>query len=261
ERVAADGGAERRVLASAVPRAAPALRTTVSPELQRAAVAALGGQYGGIVALRPASGEILAVAGIGLDSVQPPGSTFKMVTLAGVLEAGVANPRSRFPFATYATLDGVRLNNANGEECGGTLEEAFASSCNSVFAPLGAKLGSARLVATAEAFGFNHDPGVPGAVESTLPAPAEIQGELDTGSTAIGQGQALATPLQMALVATTIADGGRRPRPTFLLEGGAAETRAVSAGVARTVRRLMTGVVRYGTGTRAAIPGVVVAGK
>ena len=72
-------------------------------------------------------------------------------------------PRTRvFPYATYATLDGVKLNNANGEECGGTLELAFAVSCNSVFAPLGVKLGAARLVATAERFGFNQPPGIAG---------------------------------------------------------------------------------------------------
>ena len=130
---------------------------------------ALGGQLGGIVAMAPATGQILAVAGIGLDDLQPPGSTFKMITLTGVLQAGIANPHTVFPYATYATLDGVKLNNANGEECGGTLELAFAVSCNSVFAPLGAKLGAARLVATAERYGFNHSPGVPGAVESTLP--------------------------------------------------------------------------------------------
>lgn len=261
ELLATGGPTERRVLASAVPRAAAALRTTVSPELQRAAVAALGGQYGGIVALRPSSGEILAVAGIGLDSVQPPGSTFKMVTLTGVLEAGLATPRSKFPLATYATLDGVRLNNANGEECGGTLEEAFAISCNSVFAPLGVKLGAPRLVAMAERFGFNSDPGIPGAAESTLPQAPQIQGELEVGSTAIGQGQVQASALQMALVAATIGDGGRRPRPTFLPAEHASAQRAIGAPTARTVRRLMTGVVRNGTGTAAAIPGMVVAGK
>ena len=109
----------------------------------------------------------------------------------------------------------MKLNNANGEECGGTLELAFAVSCNSVFAPLGVKLGAARLVAAAERFGFNQEPGIAGAAESTLPAAAQIQGELDVGSTAIGQGQVLASALQMATVAATIADGGRRPTPTF----------------------------------------------
>jgi cell division protein FtsI/penicillin-binding protein 2 len=231
------GGGLGRVLAYSAPRPAPPLHSTISPALQRAAVLALGGQLGGIVAMRPSSGQILAVAGLGLNGLQPPGSTFKMVTLTGVLEAHVATPHSTFPYASFATLDGVRLNNANGENCGGTLELAFAVSCNSVFAPLGVKLGPARLVATAERFGFNQDAGIEGAPESTLPAATMI-------------------------VAATIADGGRRPRPAVLLAGAhAAAGRVMSAAAARTVRRLMSAVVRVGTGTSAAIPGVVVAGK
>jgi penicillin-binding protein A len=250
------------VLASATPRAASAVHTSISPALQRAAVTALGGQLGGIVALSPSTGQILAVAGIGLDDLQPPGSTFKMITLSGVLESRLASPHSVFPYATYATLDGVKLNNANGEECGGSLELAFAVSCNSVFAPLGVKLGAARLVAMAERYGFNHPPGVPGAVESTLPPAAQIQGELDIGSSAIGQGQVQASALEMATVAATIADGGRRPQPTFAEEAGVSPgVKVTSAAVARTVRHLMIGVVRSGTGTSAAIRGVTVAGK
>jgi penicillin-binding protein A len=251
-----------RVLASATPRAAPTLRTTISPTLQRAAVDGLGAQLGGVIAMKPATGQILAVAGLGLDGLQPPGSTFKMITTTGVLAAKLANPHTVFPYATYATLDGVKLSNANGEECGGTLELAFAVSCNSVFTPLGVKLGAARLVATAERFGFNHDPGVPGAAESTLPAASDIQGELDVGSTAIGQGEVLASPLEMGTVAATIADAGQRPQPTFV-EGRAttAGTTVMSESVAHTMRRLMIAVVREGTGTSAAIPGVTVAGK
>lgn len=253
--------AGRHVLAYAAPRPAKALRTTISPAVQKAAVTALGGQLGGIVAMAPATGQILAVAGIGLDGLQPPGSTFKILTLTGVLSAHLATPHTVFPYATYATLDGVRLNNANGEDCGGTLELSFAVSCNSVFTPLGVKLGASRLLATAERFGFNQQPGLPGAAESTLPPANRIEGELDVGSTAIGQGEVLATPLQMLTVAATIADGGRRPQPVFLAGPGRSGVQATSPSVARTVRHLMTEVVREGTGTSAAIPGVVVAGK
>ena len=259
------GGSHSRVLAFAASKAAPAVHTTISPAVQRAAVSALGDQLGGIVAMQPSTGQILAVAGLGIDDLQPPGSTFKMVTVSGVLQAGIATIHTAFPYATYATLDGVKLSNANGEECGGSLELAFAVSCNSVFSPLGVKLGAPRLVAMAERYGFNHDPGIPGAAESTLPAASQIQGELDVGSTAIGQGEVQASPLQMATVAATIADGGHRPQPTFALGAGANGPHflatATSASVARTVRHLMIAVVREGTGTAAAIPGVTVAGK
>jgi cell division protein FtsI/penicillin-binding protein 2 len=253
--------AGERVLASVPARAAPPVRSSVSPAIQQAAVTALGGQYGGIVAMEPSTGEVLAVAGIGLDGLQPPGSTFKMITLTGVLEAGVAGPSTVFPYATFATLDGVRLNNANGEDCGGTLTLAFAVSCNSVFTPLGVKLGASRLVATAERFGFNHAPALAGAAESTLPAGSELQGELDIGSTAIGQGKVLASALEMATVAATIADGGHRPAPSFELGARSPGPAATSSSVARTVRRMMIDVVREGTGTSAAIAGVTVAGK
>jgi peptidoglycan glycosyltransferase len=249
-----------RVLASVPPRAAAAVRTTISPAVQSAAVSALGGQYGGVVAMEPASGQVLAVAGIGLEALQPPGSTFKMITVSGALQAGVASAHSTYPYATAATLDGVQLHNANGESCGGSLVLAFAVSCNSVFSPLGVKLGATRLVAMAERFGFNQAPGVAGAAESTIPPAAAIQGELAVGSTAIGQDMVQATALEMATVAATIADGGRRPTPSFAFARGTS-TRAISAGVARMVRGMMIDVVRFGTGTAAAIPGVVVAGK
>ncbi len=255
--------AGEHVIAYTSPRPGKAVKTSISPAIQTAAVDALGGQLGGVVAMVPSTGEILAVAGIGLDGLQPPGSTFKIITLSGALTAHIATPKTVFPYATHATLDGVTLNNANGEECGGSLELAFAVSCNSVFTPLGVKLGSARLVAMAEKFGFNHPTGVPGAPESTLPPASQIQGELDTGSTAIGQGEVLATPLQMLTVGATIADGGRRPESSLLVGGNPRNdgTRVLSPAVARTVRHLMTEVVREGTGRSASIPGVVVAGK
>jgi cell division protein FtsI/penicillin-binding protein 2 len=254
--------AGRRLLAYIAPKPAPPVRTSISPELQSEAVTALAGRLGAVVAMVPQSGQVLAVAGIGLDGLQPPGSTFKMITLAAVLKAKLATPRTVFPYATHATLDGVELDNANGEECGGSLELAFAVSCNSVFTPLGVRLGATRLVAMAELFGFNSAPGLAGAAESTLPPATEIQGELAVGSTAIGQGEVLATPLQMAIVAATIADAGRRPTPTFLASAGVRRGPvAVSAAEARTIRHLMTGVVRFGTGRSAAIPGVTVAGK
>ena len=250
-----------RVLARVAPAPAPAVKTTVSPALQRAAVTALGGQLGGIVALRPSDGEILAVAGLGIDDTQPPGSTFKMVTVTGVLENHVARTTSTFPVQTAAVLDGVQLQNANGESCGGTLANAFAVSCNSVFAPLGAKLGAGRLVATAESFGFNHPVGIQGAVQSSIPPASQLTDDLAVGSSAIGQDQDLASPLQMGLVAATIADGGRRPTPVFTRTDRRPTVRVVPASVARTVRRLMEDVVAFGTGTSAAIPGVTVAGK
>jgi penicillin-binding protein A len=258
--------AGRRVLGAGTPRPAPPVSTTLSVLVQRAAAAALGAQLGGVVALDPRSGGVLAAAGIGFSGLQPPGSTFKIVTVTGALDGGITRPSRSYPVETHATLEGVDLENANGEACGGTLVEAFAESCNSVFAPMGARLGARRLVATAERFGFNADPGIPGAATSTIPDAGEVGDDLAVGATAIGQGRVQASALQMALVAATIARGGRRPRPTFdralaRTERRPPPVRVTSPRTARTVRRLMRAVVQEGTGTAAALPGVEVAGK
>jgi hypothetical protein len=266
ERVAGRPGGEllagERVLASARPRPGKAVRTSVSVVVQQAAVEALAGRLGGIVALDPATGEVLASSGIGLEGLQPPGSTFKVITLAGALEAGITDTGRRYEPMTSATLEGVELQNANGALCGGTLLETFAESCNSVYAPLGAQLGAQRLVETAEDFGFNAAPGVDGAAVSTLPPAGEIGDDLAVGATAIGQGRVQATALQMALVSAVIAREGVLPQASFVVGGSGAEgERTTPAEVARTVERLMVAVVEEGTGAAAAIPGVLVAGK
>jgi peptidoglycan glycosyltransferase len=256
--------AGRRPLAAAVPRPAPPVRTTISTSVQAAAVDALGPRLGAIVALDPRSGAVLGAAGIAFSGLQPPGSTFKILTVTGALEAGLTSPSRAYPVRTKATLEGVDIENANGEACGGTLVHAFAESCNSVFAPLGARLGARRLVSIAERFGFNHDPGLPGTAMSTIPPADEIGDDLALGSSAIGQGRVQATALQMAVVAAAIGRRGRRPRPTLdfaAAERDAPTVRATAARTARTVERLMLAVVRGGTGTAAAVPGVAVAGK
>jgi cell division protein FtsI/penicillin-binding protein 2 len=251
-----------RTLATAIPRAGKAVRSSIAPEVQRAAVVALGDRFGGVAVLRPKTGEILGLAGVAFSGLQPPGSTFKMVTLSGALEAKIAGPHSTYPVQTAAVLEGVELENAGGESCGGTLRLSFAHSCNSVFAPLGARLGPERLVKTAESFGFNMDLHIPGAETSTIPAAGEIGDELAVGSSAIGQGRVQATALQMAWVAATIGNDGLRT-PLTLRAGrrAPARTRVIRASTARIVREYMEAVVNEGTGVSAAIPGVRVAGK
>jgi cell division protein FtsI/penicillin-binding protein 2 len=250
-----------RQLAVVAPRPADAVRSSIVPSIQRAAVAALAGRVGGVVAMDPRTGEVQAAAGIGFSGLQPPGSTFKIITLAGALQAGITSPSKRYPVETFTTIEGVRLENANGESCGGTLRNSFAHSCNTVFAPLGAQLGAERLVKAAEDFGFNAPAGIDGAATSTIPPAEEIGDDLAVGSSAIGQGRVQATALQLAIVASTIAERGRRPRPTLLARGRARFDRAIPAQTARTVARGMRAVVEDGTGTPAAIDGVSVAGK
>jgi cell division protein FtsI/penicillin-binding protein 2 len=250
-----------RRLAHSSPRQAAAVRTSIDPILEQTAITALAGRYGGAVAMDPRTGEILALAGVAYSALQPPGSTFKIVTATAALEAGAVKMTDAFPVQTGAVLEGRTIENANGESCGGTFVQSFANSCNSVFAPLGAKVGGAKLVATAERFGFNRDPGVPGAATSTIPTAETIGDSLAVGSSAIGQGRVQASALQMATIAATIAERGRRPRPSLELHPKPHFARATSPSVARQVRRLMLAVVAFGTGTAAQIPGVKVAGK
>ncbi len=265
ERIAGRPGGElragSRTLARTEPRPATAVHSSIDPDVQRAADAAKGERLGGVAVVRPRTGEILALAGLAFSGLQPPGSTFKIVTLAGVLQHKLAGPNSKYPVETKTTIEGVEIENAHGESCGGSLRASFAHSCNSVFAPLGSRLGPERLVKTAEQFGFNVDPGIPGAAMSTIPAASEIGDGLAVGSSAIGQGRVQATALQMAWVAATIAGRGRRPRLTLERDLPPKRTQVVPAGVARMVGSMMESVVRDGTGGAAAIAGVRVAGK
>jgi penicillin-binding protein A len=250
-----------RVLARARPRPSAPVRTTIDTRLQEAAVTALAGRFGGVAALDPRNGEIRALAGLAFSAPQPPGSTFKIVTTAAALEAGLVKPSTEFPVETAAVIDGVELENANGESCGGSFRNSFAHSCNSVFGPLGVEIGSEALVAAAESFGWNAEPSVPGEVPSTLPPAEEIKTPLEIASTAIGQFRTLATPLVMASAAQTIAAGGVRHLPTLTPGESQRGERVTSRRTARTIQSLMVDVVGYGTGTAAAMPGVKVAGK
>ncbi|MET0615358.1 MAG: penicillin-binding transpeptidase domain-containing protein [Thermoleophilaceae bacterium] len=250
-----------RVLARAKPRRARPVQTTIDTRLQEAAVIGLAGRLGGVAALDPRTGEVRALAGIAFSAPQPPGSTFKIVTATAALERGMVKPSTEFPVETHAIVDGVELQNANGEACGGTFRNSFAHSCNSVFAPLGTKIQAGPLVDAAERYGWNAKATIPGEVPSTLPPASEIDTPLEVASTAIGQFETLATPLQMASVAQTIATRGVRFSPTLSPVRRPRGTRVTSRRVARTIGSMMVDVVAYGTGTAAALPDAKVAGK
>jgi cell division protein FtsI/penicillin-binding protein 2 len=250
-----------RVIAR-VPRVpGKSIHTTIDLALQKRALKALNGKLGGVAVVKPGDGSVLALAGLAVSAPQPPGSTFKIITLAASLEHKIATPNSSYPKQTAATLSGVRLGNSGGESCGGSLTQSFADSCNSVFGPLGAKLGAKKLVAAAEAFGFNQTPAVPAAKPSTIPKASELKDAIAVGSSAIGQDKDLATPLGMAGVGATIANGGVHARAKLIKSARTHRNRAVSKSTAAAVRSMMIAVIQGGTGTAGALPGVTVAGK
>jgi cell division protein FtsI/penicillin-binding protein 2 len=267
--VAGDG--KSRVLAEGEPEPGAPVKTTIDPYLQETSVAALAGRAGGVAVLDAKTGDVRALAGQAFSAPQPPGSTFKIITTVAALEKKVVALDDEFEITDGINVGGRFIENANGEYCGGTFRQAFAESCNSDFLPLGPQIGNTEMVKIAEKFGFNAPPTLYSAAiakevepaESTIPT--EIGEEVDLAVSAIGQGEVLATPLQMASVAQTIAnDGVRMPTSvvqTKKLRPNMKPVRVMTKKTADQLTELMTGVVTEGTGTAGAIAAGQVAGK
>jgi peptidoglycan glycosyltransferase len=268
--VSADGSSVR-TLSQGKPQKGAPVKTTIDPDLQEVAVSALAGRVGGVAVLDAKRGDVRALAGQAFSAPQPPGSTFKILTTTAALEAGEVSLDDEFEITNGVNVGGRFLNNANGEYCGGTFRQSFAESCNAVFAPLGPAVGNDKLVETAERYGFNSPPTLyaPQVVaevdpeESTIPT--EIGEEIDLGVSAIGQGEVLATPLEMASVAQTVGNNGVR-MPTSIvanekLRPDAEPVRVMSPKISDELTELMIGVVTEGTGTAANISEAQVAGK
>jgi peptidoglycan glycosyltransferase len=211
--------------------------------------------------------------------IYPPGSSFKTVTAGTALDDGVVTPETEFPSVSSITLpltDGLQLENFGGQSCGGDLVESFTKSCNTTFAQIGLELGNA-FVDGMRGFGVYESPPLdldPGAVASTGPPTSEFDhDDPEFALAGIGQGMVAVTPLEMALVASGIANGGVINQPHVAEEildvddvsvkriGTDPWKRAMSASTALTVSEMMVSVVENGTGGAAAIPGVSVAGK
>lgn len=269
--LARSGNGQDRVIAETAPRPAPPLITTIDSDIQLAAVSALAGRSGGIVALDARNGAVRAMAGQAYSAPQPPGSTYKVLTTVAALEQKLVKLDDYYEPVQGTYVAGRYIRNAASSYCGGDFREVFAKSCNSAFLPLGPELGNQAMVEIAERFGFNSPPQIfnragteaIGPPQSTIPT--DMTHEEELAVSAIGQGRVLATPLQMASVAQTIASGGvRAPTPIARaaeLRPEMKKARVVPRRIANIVRDLMVGVVTNGTGYAAAIPAAQVAGK
>jgi cell division protein FtsI/penicillin-binding protein 2 len=241
-----------------------AVRTTIDPRAQEAAEAALDpvAKPAAVVAIEPSTGELRAVVSTPVQGYNrallgryPPGSTFKVVT-AGALLAGGLRPGDPVDCPKEAKVGGRTFGNFEDEVLGRIpFSSAFANSCNTAFVQQAAKrLDGDELVATAARFGFGLDPspGIP-AVTSRVPPPSD---RADLAAEAFGQGRVTASPLQMATVAATVANG-RWHHPS-LVSGGAAEPgdapEPLDPKVATTLRTLMREVVTNGTAAPANLP-------
>lgn len=241
--------------------------TTLRIHVQHDVADALGGRYGGAVVLDPKSGAVEASVGLGMEVLQPPGSSFKTVTAAAALSSKVATLYTTYPYARYIELNGWKLHNFHKESCGGSFLLAFAVSCNSVFAPVADQVGARRLVAMANRFGFNSKGTIRYPVpKSITPRANQMTSDLSLGTAGIGQGGVGATSLQMASVAATIGSRGIYRAPYIVhspdrIADHQPDRRVLSADIAKQVRTMMEAVVTEGTGTGAAVSGVTVAGK
>ncbi len=213
-----------------------------------------------------------------------PGSTFKVVTAAAALDTGKVTPESIVDGSSPQTISGVPLANSGGVDYGPiTLTTALTNSVNTVFAKLGEQVGSQTLVEYMERFGFYKDPQLDYPEDSMLASGIRnadgrlVTSGFDVGRVAIGQGgaegQVQVTPLQMAEVAGTVANGGKliRPRLTDRIVGQdgrveeqidpATQAQVMKPETAAELTEMMTDVVNEGTGVAAALSDVQVAGK
>ena len=286
---------------------------TLRPGAQRVAYQQLGSRCGAVVAIEPSTGRVLVMAstptynpnliekdynkvanqrtGCGGKLVNrataglyAPGSTFKVVTTTAALNSGKFKPTSTFDDPGYCEEYGKRVYNAETNSPFGTvtLAEGLQHSINSVYCNVGKALGAIKLLDTAREFGFYDKPPL------DLPS-GEVKAsglykndklffpkndfQVDPGRLAFGQERLGVTPLQMAMVAATVANKGVLMKPqlveritspsgkTVVKRHPDALNRAMTPAVAEEINQMMQSVVAAGTGTNAQIPGVKVAGK
>ncbi|MFD6062212.1 penicillin-binding transpeptidase domain-containing protein [Rhodococcus wratislaviensis] len=250
---------------------APDIATTLDLPMQMAAERALADvpQQAAIVALRPSTGEVLAVAQnapadalgpIALTGLYPPGSTFKTVTTSAALQAGAATPDTVLPCPGTENIEGRQIPNDDEFDLGAVpLHTAFARSCNTTMGRLAVGLPPDALQQAALQFGLGVDYVTPGltTVTGNVPVADSPAARVESG---IGQGQVTATPFGMAMVAASIANGST-PSP-MIVQGqpGTADKTAptVPANVTSDLRTMMRETVTGGTATALQdIPGLL----
>jgi peptidoglycan glycosyltransferase len=286
--------------------------TNLDPDAQQIALQALDGRRGSVVAIEPATGKVRVMAStpgydpnalrdekvfraLNREGTSPlfnratqagyaPGSTMKVVTAAAALDSGQFTPESTVSGKSPIIISGVPLKNFSDEQFGQiTLTTALTHSVNTVWAPIAVKLGHETMADYMKRFGFGTDPPLdyPDAQmfasgvydlkqQAIIPTASD---RVDIGRVGIGQERLRVTPLQMATVAATVANGGVRMKPhitsRIVDEDGRTQQRiepeeaerVMSAQSAEQLTQMMANVVAEGTGTAAALEGIEVAGK
>jgi penicillin-binding protein A len=286
--------------------------TNLDVDGQRTAIAALQGRKGAVVAIEPATGKVRVMASVPAydqnrypeeatrlnrdpnkpvlnrttQEAYPPGSTFKVVTATAALDTGKVTPDTIIDGSSPRTVSGAPLSNFGGTDFGPiTVTDALTNSVNTVFAQIGERVGRSTLIEYMERYGFFEDPKldypddemIASGIRDARGNLVGPDGGFDVGRVAIGQGglegEVRATPIQMAEVAATVANGGRlmKPRLTDRVvrkDGRVSErvepdlqSQVMKESTAKSLTEMMGQVVKEGTGTQAALAGIDVAGK
>jgi peptidoglycan glycosyltransferase len=282
------------------------IQSSLDPAAQEAAVNGLAGRRGSVVAIVPSTGEVRAMVSIpeydpnqipkhfaqlnrdqsaplfnrATQAGYPPGSTMKVVTATAALDSGEFTPSSTLSGRSPIEIDGVPLSNSGGEQFGTIdMTTALTNSVNTWWAQAGEKLGKDTMFKYMERYGFNAKPrldypgfqlAASGVYDgNTLLSPSD---PIDIGRVAIGQERLRVTPLQMAEVASTVANNGELMEPRLwskVIDPDGRETkldparqsRVMSEDTAAELNDMMQSVVNEGTGTAGAVSGIDVAGK
>jgi penicillin-binding protein A len=275
------------------------LRTTLDPRGQETAYRALAGRPGAVVAMDVDTAAVRVMAATpsydpsdpahantfnrATQGRFPPGSTMKVVTATAALDSGDFTPDSTVSGENGKVISGTPLDNFGGEDFGDiTLTEALTNSVNTVWASVAEKLGKETMAEYMKRYGFFEDPPMDYPDEQMLPSGevgrngrllSPTSGQIDVGRMAIGQDKLLVTPLQMATVAQTVANGGVRMEPRLVQkivdpDGRTVDEplpeeaeRVMSEESANALAAMMQNVVEQGTGTAARLEGVDVSGK
>jgi peptidoglycan glycosyltransferase len=277
--------------------------TTLDPKGQQAAVQALGGQDGSVVALNPRTGGVLVMYSSpsynnnapnlnapgtttfnrATQAYYAPGSTFKIVTATAAIDSGMYTSSSVINGNSPVTVSGVPLANDGGQSWGPqTLETAMVNSINTIFAQVAEHVGTATMTKYMKRFGFYSLPPLdypPSQMRASnvigpngKPLPPGSPNE-DIGRIGIGEGGVTTTPLQMAMVAAAVANGGKLMVPhmtarvvnsdgiTVKTISPSVDSQVMSAQTAQQVTQMMTKVVEEGTGQTVQFGGINIAGK
>jgi len=277
------------------------LHTTLDPKAQKLAQSLLAGRPGSVVALVPQTGAVKVLysnptyndndpkAGgtqffRATQGEYPPGSTFKVVTTTAALDSGKYTPNSTIVGNSPLTVSGVPLQNDGNQSYGPvSLTKALTYSINTVYAQVGQNVGIDTMAMYMKRFGFYSPPPLDlppqemnGSGERDPKSGALLSptsGLIDLGRMSIGQDKLTVTPLQMAMVASAVADNGTLMAPhlstravdpdgqTVATFGPTVYSHVMKPSTAAELRQMMTNVVEEGTGTAANLQGLNAAGK